>query len=484
MKYKKILVVLLATICILLGLSHYFKIQDIKKINIKNTNEYENVCLNNLSTTQIPELYLSDEEEIEKQEIEDEAFKLQGDIAYESGQELQEKITLGNYAGLTYYSQIDSRWKNKLYTATGNLSQTIGLSGCGPTCAAMIVSSTKGTIAPDKMAEIFVNKGFRSANNGTYWSAFRWIADYFDIEYKETYKLDDVIELVKNNNLVVAACGNGLFTTGGHFIIIVGIEGDTLKIYDPYLYAGKFNISTRRGKATVVGNTVYVKIENFKKYANYNNFFAFKNIHTSGIENKTQVKTSTYTRYVKVNTTLNVRTGPGISYIYLKSLYNGEKVTVYEENGNWSRIDNNLWVCSDYLYEKAINQMGTVKVNTLLNVRTGPGTKYSNVKSLYNGNSITIYEEYNGWYRIGENQWVSDDYIIVNSSASLQTTVGKTKYFKATPTYIYSNANLTGTKYTYLGNTSVKILENLGSVDKIYVFATGRYGYVSTSVYR
>ena len=41
----------------------------------------------------------------------------------------------------------------------------------------------------------------------------------------------------------------------------------------PYLYAGKFDTSYRRGKAIVDGNTVYVTVDNFAKYANAKGFF-------------------------------------------------------------------------------------------------------------------------------------------------------------------------------------------------------------------
>ena len=40
------------------------------------------------------------------------------------------------------------------------------------------------------MADLFVKYGFRSANNGTYWSAFRWTANVFDINYKEVYIME------------------------------------------------------------------------------------------------------------------------------------------------------------------------------------------------------------------------------------------------------------------------------------------------------
>ncbi|MFR3783706.1 MAG: hypothetical protein ACLTXR_08170 [Clostridia bacterium] len=91
------------------------------------------------------------------------------------------------------------------------------------------------------------------------------------MDMEETYYLDKAVELLRNNHYVIVSCGNGLFTTGGHFIVLVGIDGDTLKIYDPYLYSGKFSTSTRRGKVTVDGNTVYCSIDNFRNYANYSN---------------------------------------------------------------------------------------------------------------------------------------------------------------------------------------------------------------------
>lgn len=88
-----------------------------------------------------------------------------------------------------------------------------GSSGCGPTSAAMIISSIKGTITPNAMGDLFKANGYRSAHSGTYWSAFRAVADEFNIEYQETSSLDKAIELLKNNNYLIASCGNGLFTT-------------------------------------------------------------------------------------------------------------------------------------------------------------------------------------------------------------------------------------------------------------------------------
>ena len=224
---------------------------------------------------------IEDEELLEEEELEDESFELQGEIAYEGDRARSWNVELGNYQGLTYYSQIDTRWKNIIYSSVGDGSQTIGSSGCGPTSAAMVVSSIKGTITPDTMSSLFVKYGYRSANNGTYWSAYRAIADEFNIGYTETSDIQKALDLLKNNNYVICSVGNGLFTTGGHYIVLIGIEENTLKIYDPYLYNGKFDTSTRRGKVEVSGNTIYCSIDNFKKYANYKQFFCYQNTNHS-----------------------------------------------------------------------------------------------------------------------------------------------------------------------------------------------------------
>ena len=159
--------------------------------------------------------------------------------------------------------------------------------------------------------------------------------------------------------------------------------------------------------------------------ANYKRFFCYK--HNPNSENKknfidNSVQNESYTRYVKVSTRLNIRSGAGIQNKIVGKLNNGVKVTVYETKENWSRIGDNIWVSSDYLVEK----------------------------------NITI-----------------------NKS-----TVGQYRRLK-TRTYLYSKPNLTGVKYTYLAKTQVRIIKNISeNVDYVYVVRTGRYAYVEKSMYK
>ena len=354
---------------------------------INNAVEEVKDYIENSSTIEIPELTQADEQTVEVQETESEGFEEQGQVAY-NGSDKTPNISVGQYAGLTYYSQIDSRWSNKMYSSVGDRSQTIGTSGCGPTSSAMVVSSIKGTITPDTMASLYIQYGYRSANQGTYWSAFKWTADVFNIGYSECYRLDDAVAKLKDNHYIIASCNQGLFTYGGHFIVLTGVEGNYIKVYDPYLYNGKFDVSSRRGKAEVRGNTVYVSIDNFRNYANYQKFFCFKNDRTDIKENTTNVVISNTTSSVSnvnykvritANSGLNIRAGASTSYKRIGGYSKNQIVTILAESNGFGKTDRG-WIYLAYTRRYttvAKNTTGRYKVNaSVLNVRTGPGTNY------------------------------------------------------------------------------------------------------------
>ncbi|MEE1143584.1 MAG: peptidoglycan recognition family protein [Bacteroidales bacterium] len=65
-----------------------------------------------------------------------------------------------------------------------------------------------------------------------------------------------------------------------------------------------------------------------------------------------------------------------------------------------------------------------------------------------------------------------------------ESTVNRTKTLKQ-DCVLYSNKDLTGTKYTYKKNTTVKILKNIDSkVDYVQVIATKRKAYINKKYYK
>lgn len=394
----------------------------------------EIILADNESTTEIEDLSIEEEIELEEQDVESEAFELQGEIAYEGDKAKSWNVELGDYAGLTYYSQVDSRWKNHVYTSINDKSQTIGSSGCGPTSASMIVSSIKGTITPNVMGDLFVQNGYRSKNSGTYWSAFRAVADEFDIEYKETSSLDKAVELLRNNNYLICSVGNGLFTYGGHFIVLVSVDNNTIKIYDPYLYNGKFETSTRRNKVQVSGNTVYCSIENFRKYANFKGFFAYKyDTNTVVKENSTDEKVTTNSNIVDT------------------------KGTIKTLNSN-AKLYTNSSMVTGYNYKKGtkvqVLENVTSKIDKVLIVKTGL------IRYMYNSDTNT---------NIPAKVETNKSNVVLNKTYTLNSN---------TKLYISSSMNI---GYNYIKGTKVQVLQNVtSSISKIKVVKTNVTRYINT----
>lgn len=400
-------------------------------IDTKNYNE-------DLSTTEIIESTEDEEQEVNDEgALETDAVVEQENISWNGDSAGNGLSLLGSYQGLTYYSQADSRWANKMYSSIGNKSQTMKSSACGPTSAAMVVSSSKGIILPTTMADLFVANGYRTANNGTAWSAYSFVADYFGFEeYHTTGSFDKAMSYLsqkKENGdskyYIIASCGSGLFTIGGHYICLMNLDGNTITVYDPYLYNGKFNTASRRNAGAIVsGNSVFVSKNSFKQYANYKNFWIFSNDSTSTVVQNSNSNNLNITKYVATQSAnLNVRDNPGGNKI--GSLRKGTQVNVVGINGEWNKINTpmNGWVSANYLSSAVVNFATTQNV--------------SNTAGNY--------------YRLKSRS------------------------------YIYKNSNLSGIKYTYLAQTQIKVLSNINSnIDYIEVVKTGRRGYINNSAYR
>ena len=151
---------------------------------------------------------------------------------------------------------------------------------------------------------------------------------------------------------------------------------------------------------------------------------------------------------------LNVRSGPSTGYAKIGSLANRTSVVIYESKSGWYRIiysGKTAWVYGAYIRftpatadpsstptppstpkpsptgqtptptptpspSSAGIGTGKVSVSGSLNVRSGPGTSYSRIGKVYNGNVLTVYSVRSGWVEVdykGRHGWVYDKYIRV-----------------------------------------------------------------------
>ena len=144
------------------------------------------------------------------------------------------------------YMQTDSKWAYKPYQAPGEKS-TIKKSGCGITCAAMIIASLADkSITPADTAKWSMAHGYKAYRQGTYYSYFEPQLKAYGITCEQLntgsiyhsagrgriYK-DIAIDAVTDGDWIICCMGKGDWTSSGHFILWYGLEGDYALIMDP-----------------------------------------------------------------------------------------------------------------------------------------------------------------------------------------------------------------------------------------------------------
>jgi hypothetical protein len=133
-----------------------------------------------------------------------------------------------------YYKQSDLKWGKIPYTIDGDKHETIGSSGCGPTCAAMIVATLKDTkITPVEMCKLAIDLGDRTANNGTEWEFFRKFALKYSMPFKQSGSTMEAIEALKAGAYVICSMKPGKFTKGGHYILAWDFKDGNVIVHDP-----------------------------------------------------------------------------------------------------------------------------------------------------------------------------------------------------------------------------------------------------------
>lgn len=146
--------------------------------------------------------------------------------------------SLGNYTlpagkvlSVPYYLQWDERWGYKPYAGS-----IIGTYGCGVTCMASVIGylTNDETILPDKMAEL--STLLNTNHEGTDTSFIPLAAQKYGFKTEGTQILETNIKsAIDRKRVVVINVGKGDFTSGGHYILVVGYteHGDFI-IYDPF----------------------------------------------------------------------------------------------------------------------------------------------------------------------------------------------------------------------------------------------------------
>lgn len=201
---------------------------------------------------------------------------------------------------------------------------------------------------------------------------------------------------------------------------------------------GKFNTSTRRNKVSVDGNSVYCTIDNFREYANYKQFFAFKyDTNTTITENVTDK---------------NVTTNTSVSNAEIKN-------TV----GQIYKLSANTKLYTSSSMKIAYNYKKNTKVQVLENVTSDIDKvkvlKTNLVRYMYNDNDTNTKN-------------------IAISTNTTTNNVLKNTYTLKSNTKLYKNSALRN-GYNYKKGTKLKLLSKTNNIAKVQVVKTNIIRYVN-----
>jgi hypothetical protein len=148
---------------------------------------------------------------------------------YEYAQKWYKEWEENHLSGGTIYYQGD-------YANVPYGDSSIAECGCGPTCFAMVASDYTGTQITPADAVAWCGNSYYAPGQGTYWSYFEAAATHFNLPCQVVdlgNNIDAAISQLQSGNLVISSQSAGIFTSGGHFILLSSIENGGIRVRDP-----------------------------------------------------------------------------------------------------------------------------------------------------------------------------------------------------------------------------------------------------------
>jgi hypothetical protein len=165
------------------------------------------------------------------------------------------KIDLTQYdisQGVPLFIQWDAQWGYLQYA--GNYA---GLSGCGPVCLSMVAYYLTGDpeMTPAYMMEMSEKNGYCGNRQGSFWSLFAEGGEKVGLKVEELPLVENIIiNHLRQGHPIILSMGPGVFTAGGHYVVLAGYEDGKYIINDPNSYERSEKRWTYREFANQVTN--------------------------------------------------------------------------------------------------------------------------------------------------------------------------------------------------------------------------------------
>lgn len=140
-----------------------------------------------------------------------------------------------DYEGVPLFIQWDTQWGYRDY-----IGSVAGLSACGPTCLSMVkyYFTRDPEMTPAYMMEFSEKNRYGIKGAGTQWTLFSEGAEKLGLDMKELTSEqiaseEKIAKVLDSGRLIVMNVKPGIFTTVGHYMLVVGYEDGKFRINDP-----------------------------------------------------------------------------------------------------------------------------------------------------------------------------------------------------------------------------------------------------------
>lgn len=150
-----------------------------------------------------------------------------------AGRDISMETSPGNYSGdvIRYYQ---NDYANVPYgNSKASKYGTIATRGCGPTAFAMVATTLTGRVITPKDAISWCGDAYYVKDSGTSWAYFNAAARHYGFSCRQTSNFSQVEEALRNGKLVISSQSKGIFTQGGHYILLTKMVDGKIYVNDP-----------------------------------------------------------------------------------------------------------------------------------------------------------------------------------------------------------------------------------------------------------